>query len=162
MSQDAKQTSARARSSIRSTDYIFKNDYELDYTSPAWTTAKGDDSGKKSCYCSEKAFDLATALLFNNVDHARGLAMYEALAVNLDVADAQCAAGVVLVEGLGCNSDEAKGLRWLRRAARLESESDSRGVGDDQYQHEQAMYEVGTCYYKGIEGYLEENEEKAL
>ena len=106
--------------------------------SSAWTTE-----------CSTIKFNLATALVFNNVDHGKGLQMYKELATRKGHADSKCAVGVILVEGLGTDANEKDGLRYLRDA-----------VENDR--HPQAMYELGTALYCGLENILEENEEEAF
>lgn len=94
-------------------------------------------SVKQSPQCASTAFNFATALVFNNLDPARGLRIYRKLAEASHV-DGMVAAGVVLLEGLGVPADEREGVRWLRKACEQKSA--------------QAYYEMGTAYYTGIQG----------
>ena len=92
-----------------------------------------------SAACKQLSFDLATCLVFHNVDPESGLLTYRALAERGDV-DAMVGVGVVLIEGIGIEEPEldaaaAEGVQWLRKAA-------------DQG-HPQAHYEIGTLYYLG-------------
>jgi len=85
----------------------------------------------------QAAFDLATCLTFNNIDPTDGLRRFRALAEGGNV-DAMVAVGTVLLEGIGCESDEAavsEGLDWMRAASERE--------------HPQALYELGCLHYLG-------------
>ena len=87
--------------------------------------------------CAGPAFDLATALLFNNLDAQRGLHLFRRLAT-CGHSDGMVATGIVLVEGLGVRPQPKEGLKWLQKACEQESA--------------QAYYEMGSAYYNGIEG----------
>jgi hypothetical protein len=100
-----------------------------------------------SSQCSSLAFQLATGLLFNHLDVNRGFGIYQHLASKGHV-DGMVAVGVLLTEGLGVKANEAEGVEWLRRGCAAGST--------------QAMYELGTVYYTGIEGVVEEDEALAF
>jgi len=87
--------------------------------------------------CVRLAFDLATCLTFNGLDEPTGLRTYRALAEGCDDAESMVAVGVVLLEGLGVQPDEAEGLRWLRRGAAAGSV--------------QGAYELGVASYTGLD-----------
>jgi hypothetical protein len=94
-------------------------------------TAQGEDN------CDQKAFDLATCYVFNNLDPNKGLALYKQLADReMGHPDATVAAGVVLVEGLGVPIDEQAGLKYLQKEAAMRTP--------------QGSYELGTLYYTGV------------
>lgn len=95
--------------------------------------------------CAQTHFDLATALVFNNIDAKEGLSIYTARGQAGDT-DGMTAAGVVLVEGLGVDRDDDAGLKWMRQASELDSA--------------QAHFELGTLTYTGGAG-LEEDEAAA-
>ena len=101
----------------------------------------------KSKECSRAAFQLATALLFNDLDCARGLRIFKRLATRGDV-DGMVATGVVLVEGLGVSPQPEEGVLWLRRACEMDSP--------------QACYEMGVVYYNGVSGVVAEDEAEAF
>ena len=98
--------------------------------------------------CRDLEFDLATALVFNNVDGAAGLTKYGALATapHCDV-ESVVALGVCLVEGLACEQDEGTGVSHLKRAVALGSA--------------QACYELGILQYMGTCGAVTEDEAAA-
>lgn len=82
-------------------------------------------------------FDLATCLTFNLLDANKGLAEYRDLAKSGNI-DAMVAVGVVLLEGIGQDINDAnaeEGLHWLRTAAN--------------HNHAQALYEIGCLHYLG-------------
>jgi hypothetical protein len=60
-----------------------------------------------------------------------------------------CAYAVVHLEGYGVEQNEKLALKYLKLAI-------------EKYNHAQAMYELGSCYYTGLEGVLEENESLAF
>ena len=91
----------------------------------------------KSPECERSSFDLAVALLFNNLDCERGLRIFSRLADRGHV-DGMVATGIVLVEGLGVEPNEKEGIKWLRAAVK-------RGSA-------QAYYELGSAAYSGIDG----------
>jgi len=104
--------------------------------------------------CQDLKFLLATAFVFNNfsdtedgkeniTNRQKGFDMY--LSQSNTHPDSMCAAGIILVEGLGRKVNEEKGLELLNQAY-------------TQHQHAQSMYELGTAYYTGLEEYLEEDE----
>lgn len=98
--------------------------------------------------CRELEFDLATALVFNNVDGSVGHAKYRALGhVHGDV-ESVVALGVCLVEGLACEPNESAGVALLERAAALDSA--------------QACYELGSLQYMGTCDAVTEDEEAAF
>ena len=90
--------------------------------------------------CAKHAFDLATCLIFNNIDVASGLKAYRAFAERGDV-QGMVGVGIVLCEGLGITDEreQARATReaveWFRKACAL---------GDAQGQ-----YEMGVLYYLG-------------
>jgi Sel1 repeat len=97
--------------------------------------------------CREWDFQMATTLVFYSVDPARGLQRFRQLAQQGHV-DALVACGIILVEGLGVPPDEHAGLQYLEQAL-------ERGSS-------QAAYELGTIYYTGLDGLVEEDEAKAF
>jgi TPR repeat protein len=97
--------------------------------------------------CKELIFNMATALVFYNLDPQTGFQQYEELAKQGHV-DAMVACGVVLVEGLGIAPREEEGVEWLRKAVERGST--------------QACYELGTVFYTGIDGVVEEDPEAAF
>jgi hypothetical protein len=87
--------------------------------------------------CREAAFDLATALVFNNMDCDRkGHNDYRGLADRGDL-DGVVATGICLVEGIGVEANERQGLKWLQRAAKAGSS--------------QGYYELGSLHYRGLQ-----------
>eukprot|EP00929_Paragymnodinium_shiwhaense_P035172 TRINITY_DN19028_c0_g1_i1.p1 TRINITY_DN19028_c0_g1~~TRINITY_DN19028_c0_g1_i1.p1 ORF type:complete len:287 (+),score=80.82 TRINITY_DN19028_c0_g1_i1:267-1127(+) len=94
-------------------------------------------SSQMSERCSRLTFDLATALVFNNVDPKAGFTTYEALAAAGDC-DAMVGAAVVMIEGLGIPDNAKEGLRWLTKACELDSA--------------QGQYELATLKYMGAVG----------
>lgn len=104
--------------------------------------------------CHVHAFYTATTLVFYGVDPARGLAEFRRLADREGYVDAMVACGVVLVEGLvdgkeDNRNEQEEGVGYLQRAAEEGGSS-------------QAYYELGTLYYTGLEGVVEEDEAKAF
>jgi TPR repeat protein len=97
--------------------------------------------------CTDLLFDMATAFVFYNINPKAGLAQYEQLAERGHV-DSMVASGIILVEGLGVPPREQEGLAWLEEAVQKGSA--------------QAYYELGTVYYTGIDGVVEEDAEKAF
>lgn len=65
--------------------------------------------------CADVTFNLATALIFNNVDTNKGLHLYKSLAAQGDARGA-CGAGVCLVEGYGVDPDEELGATYIQQA----------------------------------------------
>jgi hypothetical protein len=106
-----------------------------------------DKTLKKNDACTELLFQIATSLVFYNVDPAAGLKQFEELAAAGHV-DSMVACGVILVEGMGVPVSENKGIEWLGKAVDL-------GSG-------QACYELGTVYYIGIDGVVDEDAAKAF
>lgn len=96
--------------------------------------------------CVRTHFDLATALVFNDVDARAGLAVYRGLGEAGDL-DGMVATGVCLVEALGVPRDDAEGLRWLRKASDQGSP--------------QGQFELGTITYTGLAG-VDEDEMAAF
>lgn len=85
--------------------------------------------------CEEIAFNLATCLVFNNLDPGRGLNLYKQMAANGHV-DSTVAAGIVLLEGLGVDFDEKTGLKYLTNKKSLASA--------------QGAYEYASAIYTGL------------
>ena len=98
--------------------------------------ADGDGSGGDATACHRLRFDLATALLFNNIDPDAALGIYEQLRRQGSV-DAAVAMGIILVEGLGVDNDEPRGVELLQEAVR-------KG-------HIQGCYELGSALFLGVE-----------
>jgi TPR repeat protein len=106
-----------------------------------------DKSTAPNDLCKELLFNMATALVFYNLDPQTGFQQYEELAKQGHV-DAMVACGVVLMEGLGIAPREEEGVDWLRTAVERGST--------------QACYELGTVFYTGIDGVIEEDPEAAF
>jgi Sel1 repeat len=99
--------------------------------------------------CLSLLFNVATALVFYNVDPVAGFQQYEELAWRHGHVDSMVACGVILVEGLGgIRHRETEGLEWLQKAVTLGNT--------------QAMYELGTAFYTGVDGVVEEDAEGAF
>jgi TPR repeat protein len=106
-----------------------------------------NNNHNSSDLCQSLLFNVATGLVFYNVDPPAGLKQYEALAKKGHV-DSMVACGVILTEGLGgIKGREQEGINWLRKAVSLGST--------------QGMYEMGTLLYTGIDGILYEDPEGA-
>lgn len=101
----------------------------------------------KNDLCQELLFNMATALVFYNLDPQTGFQQYEELAKQGHV-DAMVACGVVLMEGLGIAPREEEGVEWLKKAVERGST--------------QACYELGTVFYTGIDNVIEEDPEAAF
>ena len=99
--------------------------------------------------CIQLLFDMATALVFYNLDPQRGLDTYLHLATKHNHVDSMVASGIVLVEGLGVEPRELEGMSYLERAIDLDDNA-------------QALYELATLYYTGLDGVLEEGPVKAF
>ncbi|KAG7338171.1 Sel1 repeat-containing protein [Nitzschia inconspicua] len=97
--------------------------------------------------CTNWLFQMATTFVFYNVDPQAGLEQFERLAKRGHV-DSMVACGIILVEGLGVPPKEKEGLVWLEKAAEKGSA--------------QGYYELGTVYYTGIDGVVEEDVNKAF
>ena len=97
--------------------------------------------------CQSLLFQIATTLVFYNLDPEAGVEQFDRLASQGHV-DSMVACGVVLVEGLGVSPDEQKGIQWLEKAISLGSS--------------QACYELATVYYTGIDGIVQEDPERAF
>lgn len=98
--------------------------------------------------CQDLLFQIATGLVFYNVSPATGLSQFESLAKQYQHVDSMVACGIILVEGLGVAPREKEGIKWLEKAVKKGSP--------------QACYELGTAYYTGIDGVLEEDSSKAV
>lgn len=100
--------------------------------------------------CQSLLFNVATAQVFYNVDPKSGFEQYEDLAQKGHV-DSMVACGVILVEGFVADirNREEEGVQWLKRAVSQGSSS-------------QALYELGTVYYTGIDGVVQEDPEQAF
>lgn len=100
-----------------------------------------------SSACQELLFQVATGLVFYNVDSEEGLRIFRALA-NAGNVDAMVACGIVLVEGFGGQISEEEGLDWLRKAV--------------EHGSVQGYYELACLLYTGIDGVLEEDGKAAF
>lgn len=107
-------------------------------------TSKNDDDNVR---CTGLLFNIATSLVFYNIDARAGLELFQQLA-NKGHVDSMVACGIVLVEGMGVPPQEEEGIEWLKRAVKFESP--------------QAYYELGTVLYTGIDGVVDENAEAAF
>jgi hypothetical protein len=106
-----------------------------------------EDNDGTNKMCTDLLFDMATSFVFYNVNPSAGLRHYEKLA-NRGHVDSMVACGIILCEGLGVPPREKEGLEWLQKAVALGST--------------QGCYELGTLYYIGIDGVLEEDPKKAF
>lgn len=109
--------------------------------------------------CIKILFDMASGLVFYQIDAEAGFALYESLAKRGHT-DSMVACGIILLEGLGVPPREQDGLAWLEKA--MESHQ---GNGDDDDNDEaaaQASYELAVVYYTGIDGIIEEDPERAF
>jgi hypothetical protein len=102
---------------------------------------------KETQRCADWVFQMATTLVFYNVDPPAGLVQFQHLAQRGHV-DAMVACGIILVEGLGVPPQEKEGLVWLEKAVAHGSA--------------QGCYELGTVYYTGIDGVVDEDVIKAF
>jgi hypothetical protein len=100
-----------------------------------------------SVLCQKLLFNVATALVFYNLDAEAGLRQYEQLAEEGHV-DSMVACGVILMDGLGVPPQEEKAIEWLRKAVASDSV--------------QGCYELAVALYTGVEGVLEEDAEAAF
>lgn len=105
------------------------------------------ESSSKKSSCQELLFQMATSMVFYNVDANAGLQIFKDLAATGHV-DAMVACGIILVEGLGVPAQEEQAIEWLEKAVAAGSL--------------QACYELGTVYYTGIDGVVEEDPVKAF
>jgi hypothetical protein len=105
--------------------------------------------------CKKLHFDMASGLVFYQVDPDAGFALFESLAKRGHT-DSMVACGIVLLEGLGVPPREKEGLAWLEKAM------ESHQGNDDNEAAAQASYELGTVYYTGIDGIVEEDPERAF
>jgi TPR repeat protein len=96
--------------------------------------------------CKQLLFNVATSLVFYNLDAEAGFRQYEQLAKDGHV-DSMVACGVVLMDS-GVPTQEKKAVEWLKTAAALDSA--------------QGCYELGTALYTGLEGVLEEDAKAAF
>ena len=108
--------------------------------------------------CSKLLFDVASGLVFYQVNPSAGFALYESLAKRGHT-DAMVACGIVLVEGLGIAPREREGLAWLEKAMGAHVESDNQRTATSMAQ---ASYELGCVYYTGIDGIVDEDVDKAF
>jgi len=113
---------------------------------------ENSDDDKKSVsqeHCTKLLFDMASSLVFYNVDPKAGFELYNKLAEQGHV-DSMVACGIILLEGLqiGVPLNEKDGCAWLEKAIETGSSA-------------QACYELGTVYYTGIDGVVEEDATKA-
>ena len=101
--------------------------------------------------CDEALFELASCLVFGGSgsfdDAAEGLTLYRSLAARGHT-EAMVGVGVVLLEGIGHDIDDAEGLHWVQRAS-------DRGSA-------QGQYELGVLHYLGSNEHVEENEKAAF
>jgi TPR repeat protein len=96
---------------------------------------EGAGAAATAAACDALAFDVATARVFTRSDPEGGCAEYRNLAAQGNL-DAVVAVGVVLLEGIGMDAEEAEAVQWLQRA------SDAGSV--------QGQFELGSCYYLGV------------
>jgi hypothetical protein len=107
-----------------------------------------DSDGKNtSDTCQKLLFNVATALVFYNLDAEAGLKQYEELAEQGHV-DSMVACGVILMDGLGVPAQEEKAIEWLRKAVAANSA--------------QGCYELAVALYTGVDGFLEEDAKAAF
>jgi hypothetical protein len=97
--------------------------------------------------CQKLLFNIATALVFYNLDVEAGLRQFEQLA-KVGHVDSMVACGVILMDGLGVPAQEEKAIEWLKKAAALDSA--------------QGCYELAVALFTGLEGVLEEDAEAAF
>jgi len=114
-----------------------------------------DNNSPEVSQCTTLLFHMATSLVFYQIDNEAGLALYERLAKR-GHADSMVACGIVLVEGLGVTPREHDGLAWLEKAMEVQ------GADSSSMSAAQASYELGTIYYTGIDGVVDEDPEKAF
>jgi TPR repeat protein len=106
------------------------------------------ESASADVKCQELLFQLATCLVFNTIDPQRGFDIYESLAKQGHV-DSMVACGVILTEGLGgVGPREQEGMEWLVFAIALGSV--------------QAMFELASVLYTGIDGVVDEDPKAAF
>ena len=111
------------------------------------TDARQGEGDALDSECATMFFNLASALVFNNLNGAGGLTLYTALA-HLGSVEGMTGAGVMLVEGLGVDPDVEAGVALLQQA------SDA-GFA-------QAQFELGSALYCGVEGELDVDEDGAM
>lgn len=122
---------------------------------------KEDIETEDVAFCNKLLFDMATGLVFYNIDPGAGFAMYEKLAKQ-GHAPSMVACGIVLIDGLGVPTQEKEGFAWLEKAMEFADDADTNSDGSLSMCSAQAMYELGTVYYTGIDGVVEEDPEKAF
>jgi hypothetical protein len=96
--------------------------------------------------CQKLLFNVATALVFYNLDAEAGLRQYEELAKQGHV-DSMVVRGY-LIDGLGVPAQSEKAIEWLKKAVALGST--------------QGCYELAVALYTGLDGVLEEDAEAAF
>lgn len=111
------------------------------------TTDNGDE---KQQQCTDLLFNIATSLVFYDIDPNAGCELYKKLALRGHV-DSMVAVGIILIEGFGVELAEEEGIRWLEKAISLGPSP-----------HPQGCYELGVVYYTGIDGIVEENSVEAF
>ena len=92
-------------------------------------------SDNSTAACHEAVFDLASCLVFNTIDPARGLQYYETQSKE-GHGDSAVAAGIMFIEGIGVEISDQKGINFLSKACELGNP--------------QAYYELGTAEYTGV------------
>jgi TPR repeat protein len=92
-------------------------------------------------------FNVATALVFYNLDAEAGFCQYKQLTKEGQV-DSMVACGVVLMEGMGVPPQEEKDIEWLKKAVAFDSA--------------QGCYELAAVLYTGLDGVLEEDAKAAF
>jgi hypothetical protein len=110
-------------------------------------TSSNNISEKTADLCQKLSFNIATALVFYNLDAEAGLRQYEELAKEGHV-DSMVACGVILMDGLGVPPQEEKAIEWLKKAVAFDSA--------------QGCYELAVVLYTGLEGVLEEDPKAAF
>ena len=119
---------------------------------------------KTSCsfsQCMKLLFDMASGMVFYQVNPGAGFALYESLAKRGHT-DAMVACGIVLVEGLGIPPREHEGFAWLEKAIEAHDNNSNSANKATASSMAQACYELGCVYYTGIDGIVEEDPEKAF
>jgi hypothetical protein len=110
-------------------------------------TSSNSNGENTTDLCQKLLFNVATALVFYNLDAEAGLRQYEELAKQGHV-DSMVACGVILMDGLGVPAQEEKAIEWLKKAVALGST--------------QGCYELAVVLYTGLEGVLEADAEAAF
>jgi hypothetical protein len=114
---------------------------------PSPLSATDDDIRRSPPTCMDRSFDLATALVFNNINPEKGLDIYRALGRAGHV-DGMVASGILLTDGFGVEINDVEGVEWIKLACKKGSV--------------QAHFELGSLLYRGIPGVIEMDEMAAI